>query len=132
MNKDKLNKLIQILKSHKEIKLMYLFGSRANGKVGPLSDYDFAVYFDKLDIKQMFEAKIALQTQISRLLKTDNVDVVIINTTDAPELKYNIITKGKLIYVEEPYKLLVEPKILNEYFDFHDMLLRYKLTRAKI
>ena len=48
---------------------------------------------------------------------TDNIDTVIINHIDSPELKYSIIKEGKLIYEIEPYKVIIEPKIMNEYFD---------------
>jgi len=63
-------------------------------------------------------------------LLTDKVDVVILNLTDSPELKYNIITQGRLIYEKEPYRIIVEPRILNDYFDFRSLLLRHHLTKA--
>jgi predicted nucleotidyltransferase len=132
MNKEKLNNLIKIFKSHKEIKLVYLFGSQATGKTGPLSDYDFAVYLDAKDTKEMFYLRLDLFYKVSTLLKTDKIDIVVINTAESPELKYNIISKGNLIFCIDPFKTLVEPKILNEYFDFHDILLRHRLTKAKI
>jgi len=68
--------------------------------------------------------------QISRLLKSDKVDVVLLNEVASPEMKYLVISTGRLIFEREPYKVLVEPKILHEYFDFREMLLRYKLTSA--
>jgi len=52
-----------------------------------------------------------------------------LNLIEGPELKYNIIKEGKLIYEKEPYKVLIEPRILNEYFDFRMSLLRYNLTK---
>ena len=58
------------------------------------------------------------------------MDSVILNYTDAPELKYSIIKSGKVIYEIEPYKLLIEPKILNEYFDFRFLLRKYQLTKT--
>ena len=53
-----------------------------------------------------------------------------LDITESPELKFNVIKEGKLIYEVEPYKVIIEPKILNEYFDFHSLLLRYGLTRV--
>lgn len=123
-------KIIDIFSSYPEVKLAYFFGSRAKGKEGPLSDYDFAVYLDEKDKKKMFDIKFKLYGELSLFLKTDKVDVVILNITESPELKYSIIRDGKLILVREPFKVLIEPKILNEYFDFHLMLSRYNLTRA--
>jgi len=45
-----------------------------------------------------------------------------------PEMKYAIITEGILLYEKEPYRVIVEPRILNEYFDFRIMLKRHGLT----
>jgi predicted nucleotidyltransferase len=129
-NSINIRSLNRIFKLFPEIKLVYLFGSQVSGKKGPLSDYDFALYLDEKEEKKMFEIKINLITQLSDILKTDKIDVVILNTVESPELKYNIIKEGKLIYQKEPFKVFLEPKILNEYFDFRLSLLKYKLTKA--
>ncbi|MEW6408326.1 MAG: nucleotidyltransferase domain-containing protein [Patescibacteria group bacterium] len=124
------NKLKNIFQSYPQIKLVYFFGSKAKGKADPLSDFDFAFYLDEKDEKRMFEIKIELIDKISRELKTDKIDIVILNLTQSPELKYNIIKEGKIIYEKEPFKVLIEPKILNEYFDFKIFLQKYGLTKA--
>ena len=122
--------LTLIFDKYPEVKLVYLFGSRATGKIGPLSDYDFAVYLDEKDIKKRFELRLELMGKVTSALKNDNVDLVVINDIDGPELKYNIINDGILILEKEPFKVLVEPKIVTEYIDFHDSLLKYNLTKA--
>jgi len=119
-----------IFKSYSEIKLVYFFGSRAVRKETTLSDYDFAVYLDVKENDRMFEIKFELFDKISRLLKTDKIDIVILNLTEEPEFKYLIIHEGKLIFRREPFKVIVEPLVLNEYFDFQKLLLRYNLTGA--
>jgi len=124
------SRLALIFKSYTEIKLVYLFGSRARQESGTLSDYDFAVYFDTKDKKRMFDIKLELFDRISRLLKTDKIDIVILNLSESPELKYLVIQEGRLIFERKPFKVIVEPNILNEYFDFHKLLLRYNLTKA--
>ena len=45
---------------------------------------------------------------------------------------YTIIREGKLIYEREPYKVILEPRILNEYFDFRAMMLRNGLSRGRM
>ena len=122
-------KLLSLFEFYPEIKLVYLFGSRAKNKQGPLSDYDFAIYLDEKEKKRMLDIKLELMDKISRTLKTDKIDIVILNTTESPEIKYNIIKEGKLIFEKELFKVIIEPKILNEYFDFHSLLLRYNLTK---
>ena len=49
---------------------------------------------------------------------------------EMPELKYNIISQGVLLFERGPHRIVVEPKILNEYFDFVYLLRKYKLTKA--
>lgn len=130
MNDAQIRKIKSIFKACPKVKLAYFFGSKAKGGSGPLSDYDFAVFLDEKNKEKMFEIKFALADKISRLLKTDKVDVVILNITESPEIKYNIIQEGKLIYEKTPFRVLIEPKILNEYFDFHILLSKYGLTKA--
>ncbi|NQT67763.1 MAG: nucleotidyltransferase domain-containing protein [Actinobacteria bacterium] len=129
MNKHELKKLNKIFKQYPSLKLVYLFGSQVSGRTGPLSDYDFAFYIDDEEIKAHYTA-LEIEGKISTLLATEKVDSVILNYTDAPELKYSIIKSGKVIYEIEPYKLLIEPKILNEYFDFRFLLRKYQLTKT--
>ncbi|MDD5621983.1 MAG: nucleotidyltransferase domain-containing protein [Actinomycetota bacterium] len=129
MDENKLRKLNKIFKQYKSLKLVYLFGSRVTGKTGPLSDYDFAFYIDEEKKKANYTA-LEIEGKISTLLATERVDSVIINYIDAPELKYSIIKDGKIIYEIEPYKLFIEPKILNEYFDFRFLLRKYQLTKT--
>ena len=131
MNREEItNIIVPIIKSHLEIKLAYLFGSQVKGETGALSDFDFAFYIDEKDSKNLHDLKFILMDEISRALKTDRIDILILNLTDSPELKYNIIKEGRLLYSEEPFKVLIEPRILNEYFDFHSTMKRYQLTKS--
>ena len=124
-----IKKISELCYTLPEIKLAYLFGSRATGRIGKMSDYDLAFYLNEAMPKnEMFELKLILQDKISRALGTDNIDVVIFNLAESPELKYSIIKEGKLIYEQEPYRVIVEPRIYDEYFDFRQLLRRYKLT----
>lgn len=125
-----LEQLRSAFNSHPEIKLAYLFGSQASGNPGPLSDHDFAFYLDTRDKTQMADLRCVLLEEISRALKTDKTDVLLLNTLQSPEMKYEIVSHGKLIFEKEPFKILIEPKILNEYFDFRSFLLRHHLTKS--
>jgi predicted nucleotidyltransferase len=123
-------KLKDIFENEKRIKLVYFFGSQANGQTGPLSDYDFAFYAEGKDVKERFQLKMQLISELSMALGTNKVDVVILNDDIGPELKYNIIQQGELIYQQEPYRVMLEPRILNEYFDFVASLKKYALTQG--
>ncbi|TAN44519.1 MAG: nucleotidyltransferase domain-containing protein [Nitrospirae bacterium] len=130
MTKRETDKLRPFFESCPEIKLVYFFGSRAKQSHGKLSDYDFAIYLESRNRERMYEIKIDTIVALSRLLKSDKIDVVILNLTVNSDLKYLIVKEGRLIYEKEPFKLLVEPKIYNEYFDFHKMMAKYNLTKA--
>ena len=125
-----LKALKAIFEGYPEIKLVYLFGSRARNTSSPISDYDFALYLDTRDKRRINDIRLEIYDKISRTLKTDDIDVLILNTVKMPELKFMIVTEGKLIYEEEPYRVIVEPMIFNEYFDFRSLLVRYGLTVA--
>lgn len=122
--------VLRIFESHPDIKLVYLFGSTVRGNRGPMSDYDFAVFVDKKDKKEIARIQFQLMDELSRFLETDKVDVVMLDSANSPELKYNILHEGKLIFEREPFRVLFEPRILNEYFDFHLSLKSHGLTRA--
>jgi len=85
---------------------------------------------DEKNKNKISEIKLKLLDKISNILRTNNLDLVVLNTSEMPELKYNIIKKGKLIFEKEPFRILVEPKILTEYFDFRTLLLKNNLTKA--
>ena len=108
-------KLSSIFRAYPEIKLVYFFGSRARQENSKLSDYDFGVYLDTKDKARMSEIKIDLIVKISRLLKTDYIDVVILNLTDNPDIKYLIVKEGILIYEKAPFKVIVAPRLFNEF-----------------
>jgi uncharacterized protein len=127
----KIEKLIPIFEEFPQVKLVYFFGSRATGEEGPMSDYDFAAYLDEKDKKKICDIRFLLMDKLAIALKAEKVDVVIINTAEKPDLKYGIIKEGKLIFEREPYRVLIEPRILREYFDFHQMMVRHSLTNAK-
>lgn len=129
LDKKTILKIQELFGKYPKIKLVYFFGSRANGKSNYNSDYDFAIYFDKEDGKKMFNTRIKLMTQLATLLKNDEVDIVVLNQSEDPTLNYEIIQTGKLIYDKDPFRLIVEPKILNEYFDYYMGLKKYNLTK---
>lgn len=122
--------LKRLFEQYAEIGLVYFFGSRAKGEAGVLSDYDFAAYLDEDDSAKRAELGIKLATAIMGILKTDNIDLHVLNDLHAPELKYQIITSGELIFEREPFVAIVEPRILNEYFDFKYLLRKYNLTKS--
>jgi len=121
---------VEIVGKYPDVKLAYFFGSRALGTATENSDYDFAVYLDQKDARARYEMRLRLISDFSTLLGTDEVDLLVINDLEMPALKFSIISEGILFYEQEPFKLLVEPKIMSEHCDLLFDLRKYNLTKA--
>ena len=114
---DKEEKVRELLNKQKHVKLAYLFGSVAEGKEGKLSDVDIAVFLDEsLSKKERFDLQLKLISGLTGILKTDRIDLIIMN--DAPLLlKYNIIKHGKILKDSIETRVKVERRILSDYLD---------------
>jgi predicted nucleotidyltransferase len=101
-----------------EVLLAYLFGSQATGKSGPTSDYDFGL----LARSPSYELQARISHHLAQILKTNRVDVVLLNQTPL-ELAYAIITQGQLIYqCDLATKVETEAQILSRYGDYLPIL----------
>ena len=112
------NKLMDFLSKQDNVKLAYLFGSAASGKAGKLSDIDIAVMLDELlGKKEGFDLQLRLISDISSLLKTDKIDLVVIN--DAPlSLKFEIIKANHPLFVRDrSEKVDFEQRVMSRYLD---------------
>lgn len=97
-----------------DIIVAYLFGSAAAGGSGPLSDFDFAVLLN-MDCDH-FALRLKLISELARLIKTENFDLIVIN--DAPlALRYGII-KGGVVLKESPStRVALETSVVREFLD---------------
>ena len=113
--------LSNIFKHIPGIDVAYLFGSRARGNHSKLSDYDFAVQINEaVKPGNHHQIKLLLIKALCRALKTDAVDVIILNS--APLLlKHRVIRDRKLLFCRSQLKRIrLETKILIEYLDFKE------------
>ena len=80
-----------------DILFALLFGSQARGTAGPLSDVDIAVMLpDVMSSMCRFRRRLGLMVDLSRVLRTDEVDVAILN--DVPlALRYRVFRDGILL-----------------------------------
>ncbi len=130
MNSFQIERIKEIVAGYPQIKLVYFFGSQAKKEADLLSDYDFAIYLNESDNLKMRDIQFELAAKIAKVLQTDKLDIIVMNLVNNPVLKYNIIKDGRIIFEKSPYRVLAEPKILNEYFDFQTELVKNNLTRA--
>ena len=97
----------------------YLFGSVARGEASPLSDVDIAIYLAEENRASFFDLKLALHADISRALKRNDVDLVVLNTIRNEMLTADVIRNGVVIFdrdteAREDYEI----KRLHESIDF--------------
>ncbi len=100
--------------------LAYLFGSRLEGDLGPMSDYDIAVLFrrDPL-VEQRVEL---LRYSLAKKLKTGRLDVVELNKASV-EFAFSIISSGALVYEQNVQsRVEYEARVMGLYFDYLPVL----------
>lgn len=106
--------LTEFLKEDSNTIFAYLFGSLAKKRKKPLSDVDLGVYvksIKKLDY-------LSLYNKISRILRTDEIDLVVLNTAPI-SLTGRILQNRKILIDKDPFlRHQYESRILREFFDF--------------
>lgn len=109
-------KLKSILGSDPEIVFAYCFGSYGKGRPHPLSDVDIALYLSA-EVRDTFAKKLKLQEILSKILLTDEIDLVILN--DAPvSLAIEVLRSGKLLASSDEEKRCdFEVRVMKEYLD---------------
>ena len=76
-----LPKVETYLRYREDVQFAYLFGSYAKGKITPLSDVDIAVYLSGSNFSQK---RLEILGGLIEVLKTDEIDLVILNTAPLP------------------------------------------------
>ncbi len=127
------DKVAEYFSARPEIRFVYLFGSQAKNDAGKLSDIDIAVYLDEIDEYKRFDIRLELIGEVGSLLKTDKIDLVILNDVDI-FLAYQVVYFGKIIYSkDELSRIRYEAKTLSLYFDQQYYYNRHaKLTIERI
>jgi predicted nucleotidyltransferase len=110
-------KLKEFFSSIDFVKVAYLFCSTVRGEANCLSDIDIAVLFDDtLSKEASFDFQLILIGELTTLLKTNNLDLVMLN--DSPLLlTYNAIRNGIILKSDEPVRVRFETKIMSRYLD---------------
>lgn len=88
---------------------LYLFGSRAQGRAGPLSDYDFAVLLKDSTLFRSSKKKEALYDGLYRLLSplcprefpNDILDIVFLQRVSL-ELQMHVVRHGCVLFDTDP------------------------------
>lgn len=113
-----IDKMAAFFSAQNGVRFAYLFGSHAKGETGAISDIDIAVYlYSKLDKNKRFDLRLELIGQICGILKTDKVDLIVLN--DSPLLlSFNAIYGGILLNSkDEGARVKFETRTMSLYFD---------------
>lgn len=126
---------IKLLKNYfkeKPVKLAYLMGSRASGKVKPYSDTDIAVLFDpKLSSARRFNVKLEMIADLTKLLGTEDIDLIDLNSAP-PFFAYEAIKQRSELFVSnEAIRIDFEAGVLARYFDAEYFLKRHSVLGLK-
>lgn len=113
--------LVEKLSLDGDIVALYLFGSYAEGRQTPVSDVDLAVLLERnFPRKYYFEKKLNLLSRVTSILKTDEVDLIVLNQAP-PAFSYQVLYKGKLLF-EKPgskaQRVVFQVRTCDRYFDF--------------
>ena len=138
-NKQEIKKTLSaFFQNRDEVLVAYLFGSVAEDKQNKLSDLDIAVLvetdkLDKLD-EQPFGYQVSAMTDLISLLKTNDVDLVILNYA-TPLLSHEVIKYGEVIFCrDEEMRIQFEVRTLQQYIDtkpLRDIQHEYLVRRIK-
>lgn len=111
-----LPKVKESLQRDPDIIFAYVFGSYGKGRPNPLSDVDIAIFVN-LRKEDIFDKKLKLLEDLSKILVTDEIDLVILN--DVPvSLAIEVLRTGRLILsINEEERLNYEVGIIKEYLD---------------
>lgn len=115
---DQNTKLTDLFSKQEYVKLAYLYGSVAKGMAGKLSDVDVGVLLNEsLSKKERFDLQLKLIGDVADILKTDRVDLVVMN--DVPHsLNYEIIKTNCPLFIRDRIgKIDFEHKVLSKYLD---------------
>jgi predicted nucleotidyltransferase len=107
---------VRYLENQPEVLFAYLFGGLAAGRGGPLSDIDLAVYLK--EGRRASKVKIRLLNNLIDLLRTEEIDLVILNAAPLP-LAYRILKSKRILMDRDPFlRHRYESLIIREYLDF--------------
>ena len=112
----------EYFKARKDVRFAYLFGSLALGTFNPLSDIDLAVYLKK---RKIAEKRLEIIGDLADILKTDEIDLVILNTAPL-SLRMRILKQKKILADNAPFfRHKYESYTMRAYFDFSKLEHRF-------
>jgi len=114
-----LSLLKQTLNNIDNVIFAYIYGSCADGTSHKHSDIDVAVYLDKY--RPDFDDYLTIHSHVSRILKTDKLDLVILNNVKNLILLDEIVRQGIVICDKNREKRFAfEVSVIHSAIDFKE------------
>jgi len=117
-------KIEKYLASQDSIDVAYLFGSQSKKMANTLSDVDIAILFsENVKVDKRFNEKLKIMGDLGTLLKTNNIDIVDLNSADTMLQFSAIESRDILINKNNLARVIFESTVMTRYQDY-----RYYLT----
>jgi predicted nucleotidyltransferase len=112
--KAQIDRVVARLTEDGRVLAVYVFGSRARGEEGPLSDVDLGVLLsESVDLSE----ELRLRAAVVEELRSDAVDLVVLNHAP-PMVRYEVVTTGRPLFARDSSQLdAFEERVALEYFD---------------
>lgn len=119
-----------------DVLVAYLYGSRARGTAGPLSDVDVAVLLRQNS--DLFQRRLDLIAALAEVVGSDAADVVVLN--EAPvALAYRVLRDGELLFSrDERARIGHRVRVVDHFLDMAPMRrmysegLRHRLREGRL
>jgi uncharacterized protein len=100
-----------------EVLFAYLFGSDGRGNPGPLSDVDIAVFAHPERAEDLWRLRLRLIGVVTETLRTDEVDLVILNEANV-SLCYQVLESKRILFSrDEARRMAFEARTVQLYLD---------------
>ncbi len=109
-----------------DLDFILLFGSRAKGRQTEESDFDIAVYGRHILSE---EEKIVLSSELSYILKSEDIDVVDIKNS-SPLLRKRIFDSYKVLYCRSAF-LLYQVELASLY-EYNEARILYEMRHERL
>ncbi len=111
--------LSQVMSRSQDVLFAYIFGSHITGMTTGSSDLDIAVYLDKKHAD--IDDYLSLHSALSRALKTDKIDLVLLNNANNLILLDSIVRYGILVIDKDKERRKeFELRVLHSAIDFKE------------
>ena len=115
--------LVESFEAHRSVDVLYLYGSRAGGRISSLSDIDLAVLVSgSVEKRELLDIRLQMIGEATSVLKTDEVDLQILN--DIPvQAQYSILKNKRVLYCRDEFiRAEFEAGVVTRYLDFKPFL----------